>query len=130
VIILQIGAISYFLGGLVMDTVISLSVKDALFFFIMIGLFVLLCFFISLIRNLTVSVKSLNKILKDTEVITEVAVRRTKDTDKMLDEASETLSSLYKTVKGNQSTIGALSAIINSMVSLKNLLTKTKKKGD
>ena len=107
-----------------MDTVISLSVKDALFLLIMIGLFVLLCFFAALIRNLIVSVKSLNNILKDTEVITEVAARRTKDADKMFDEASETVSNLYKTIKGNQSTIGALSAIINSLMSLKNLITK------
>jgi sensor histidine kinase YesM len=110
-----------------MDTMISLSPKDALFLLILIGLCVLLCYIIALTRNLTVSVKSLNKILKDTEVVSEVAARRAKDTDKMLDEASETVGSLYKTIKGNQSTIGALSAIINSLVSLKNLMSKRDK---
>ena len=114
-----------------MDAVITLTVKDAMYLLILIGLTVLLCFFIALIRNLIVSTKSINKILKDTEVITEVAARRATDTDKMLSEASETISDMYKTIKGNQSAIKALSVIINSLISLKNLLTKrTKTKDD
>ena len=113
-----------------MDTVITLDVKDAMYLLILIGLLVLLCFFIALVRNLIVSTKSINKILKDTEVITEIAARRATDTDKMLSEASESISTMYKSIKGNQSAVKALSVIINSLISLKNLMTKRKKAKD
>ena len=113
-----------------MDTLITLSLRDALNFLIMVGLLALLCYGIALVRNLNVSVKSANKILKDTEVITEVAARRTKDADKILDDASGTIQTLLKTLKGNQSTIGAITSVVNSIKSLKNLMSKQKKAKD
>ena len=110
-----------------MDTVITLSFKDVVYLLIMVGVFVLLCYLITMIKNMVVSIKSVNKVLKDVEVISEVAARRAKDTDELLGGASETISNLFKTIKGNQSTVGALSAVINSLMSLKNILTKHKK---
>jgi hypothetical protein len=56
-----------------------------------------------------------------------MVARRSRDADKMLDEAAETIGTVYETMKGNQSTIRALTVIINSFASLKNLFFKGEK---
>jgi hypothetical protein len=81
-----------------------------------------------LVRHLSVTVKSVNKILADAEVISEIAARRSKDVDKLIGDATESVGSLADIIKGNQSTVAALTSIVNALGSLKNLFRDGKKK--
>jgi hypothetical protein len=61
-------------------------------------------------------------------VISEIAAKRSKDVDKLISDATESMGSLADIVKGNQSTIAALTSIVNALGSLKNLVSRDKKK--
>jgi hypothetical protein len=109
-----------------MNTAITL--RDAGLIILGIGLIILVFYGAYLIKHLVATVKSLNKILADTEIISEMAARRSKDVDKILDDATESVGSLAEIIKGNQSAIAALTTIVNALGSLKNLIRDDKKK--
>jgi predicted PurR-regulated permease PerM len=112
-----------------MDT--SITMRDAGLIILGVGLIILVFYGIYLIRNLTATVKSVNRILADIEEISEIAAKRSKDVDRLIGDATESMGSLADIVKGNQSTIAAITSIINAVGSLKNLLrTNKKKEGD
>jgi hypothetical protein len=109
-----------------MSTVITL--RDAGLIILGIGLIILVFYGAYLIKNLSATVKSVNKILADTEVISEIAARRSKDVDKLIGDATESMGSLADIIKGNQSAIAALTSLVNALGSLKNLFRDSKKK--
>jgi hypothetical protein len=109
-----------------MNTAITL--RDAGLIILGIGLIILVFYGAYLIKHLVVTVKSLNKVLADTEVISEIAARRSKDADKLIGDATESVGSLAEIIKGNQSAIAALTTIVNALGSLKNLFRDDKKK--
>jgi hypothetical protein len=108
-----------------MNTAITL--RDAGLIILGIGLIILVFYGAYLIRHLVATVKSLNKILADTEVISEIAARRSKDVDKLIGDATESVGSFADIVKGNQNAIAALTSIVNALGSLKNLIRNSKK---
>ena len=107
-----------------MDTIL---LKDAGLIFIGGGLIILIIYCIAFMKNLVQTVKHSNKILEDAKTITGIAAARAKDVDKVIDDVAASAGSVSKIIKGNQSTIGALTAIVNSLMSLQNLLRKQKK---
>jgi ABC-type transporter Mla subunit MlaD len=109
-----------------MNTAITL--RDAGLIILGIGLIILVFYGAYLIKNLSATVKSLNKILADTEVISEIAARRSKDVDKLIGDATESVGGLAEVLKGNQSAIAALTSVVNALGSLKNLIRSDKKK--
>ncbi|MDR1572947.1 MAG: hypothetical protein LBS24_01405 [Clostridiales Family XIII bacterium] len=109
-----------------MNTAITL--RDAGLIILGIGLIILVFYGAYLIRNLIATVKSVNKILADTEIISEIAARRSKDVDKLIGDATESVGSLADIIKGNQSAIAALTSVVNALGSLKNLFRDGKKK--
>lgn len=106
---------------------ITLTLKDLGLILIGTGIIVLLIYCISFIRNLTVTIKHTNKILEDTQVISAIAATRAQDIDQAVGNVTESVSNISDALKGNQSTIAALSSIVNSVVSLKNIVTKMEK---
>jgi hypothetical protein len=106
----------------------AITMKDAGLLILGIGLIILVFYAIYLVRHLSVTAKSVNKILADAEEISEIAVRRSKDMDKLIGNASESVGGLADILKGNQSTIAALTSIVNALSSLKNLIRDGKKK--
>jgi ABC-type transporter Mla subunit MlaD len=111
-----------------MDTAITM--REAGLIVLGIGLIILVFYGAYLIRNLAATVKSVNKILADAEVISEIAAKRSKDVDRLIGDATESMGSLADIIKGNQSTIAALTSIINALGSLKNLIRFDKKGED
>jgi hypothetical protein len=109
-----------------MDTAITM--RDAGLIILGIGLIILIFYGAYLVKNLTATVKSVNKILADAEVLSEIAARRGKDVDKLIGDATESVGSMADIIKGNQSTISALTSIVNALGSLKNLIRGSKKK--
>nr|WP_315022574.1 hypothetical protein [uncultured Aminipila sp.] len=106
---------------------ITLTLKDLGLILIGAGLIVLLVYCIGFIKNLTVTIKHTNRILEDTQVISAIAAARAQDIDQAVGDVTESVSNISQALKGNQSTIAALSSIVNSLVSLKNIITKVDK---
>lgn len=105
---------------------ITLSLKDMGMLLIGIGLIVLLMYFIVLVKNLIYSIKLTNKILEDSKVITSIAAERAKEIDSVVGDVSITIGSLTESIKGNQSTLKALSTIVNTLGAIKSLFDKEK----
>lgn len=103
---------------------ITLTLKDLGLILIGTGIIVLLVYCIGFIRNLTITIKHTNKILEDTQVISAIAATRSQDIDQVVGQVTESVSNISEALKGNQSTVTALSSIVNSLVSLKNIITK------
>jgi ABC-type transporter Mla subunit MlaD len=108
----------------------AITMREAGLIVLGIGLIILVFYGAYLIKNLAATVKSVNKILADAEVISEIAAKRSKDVDKLIGDATESMGSLADIIKGNQSTVAALTSIINAFGSLKNLIRIDKKEGD
>ncbi|MDD2484195.1 MAG: hypothetical protein PHQ50_04090 [Eubacteriales bacterium] len=105
-----------------MDTTITLG--DAGLLLIGLAFVVLLFYSISLVKNLIPAVKTLNKILEDTQVITAIAAESTETAQRMLSDVSESVGTVTKAIKGNQNVIQALTSLVNAVTALKNLLKK------
>ena len=105
-----------------MDTTITLG--DAGTLLLGLALLVLLVYCIILVKNLIPSVKSISKILKDTETISGVAAESSLEAQKIVSDLSSSLGSVSEIIKGNQSIVAALTSIINALTSLKNLFKK------
>lgn len=100
---------------------ITLSLKDMGIILIGIGLIVLIVYGIILIKNLTVSVKLTNKILEDSQSISSIAAERTKEVNSIIGDLGISLGSVSQAIKGNQSTVKAVTSIVNSLGALKSL---------
>ena len=107
---------------------ITITLKDAGLILIGMGIITLLAYCIAFMKNLVTTVKHANKILEDTQVISKIAAERSKDVDKMINDVSYSVGSLSDIIKGNQSTLAALTSIINALASLKNIIKKEKEK--
>ncbi len=105
-----------------MDTTITLG--DAGLILMGIALVILLFYCIALVKNLIPAVKTLNKILEDTQIITGVVAESTESAQKMLADVSESVGTVTKAIKGNQNVIQALTSLVNALTALKNLLKK------
>lgn len=105
---------------------ITLSLKDMGMLLIGIGLIVLLMYFIILVKNMIYSIKLTNKILEDSKVITSIAAERAKEIDSVVGDISVTIGSITDSIKGNQSTLKALSTIVNTVGAIKSLFNKEK----
>ena len=108
-----------------MNTTITLG--DAGLILIGLALLVLIIYCITFVRSLIPTVKSVNKILEDTQVISGIAAENAKDVQKIIDDVSTSVGSVSDVIKGNQSVIAALTSIVNAIGSLKNLLHRDKK---
>lgn len=106
---------------------ITLTLKDLGLILIGAGVIVLLVYCISFVKNLTVTIKHTNRILEDTQVISAIAAARAQDIDQAVGDVTESVSHISEALKGNQSTVAALSSIVNSLVSLKNVIAKLNK---
>lgn len=91
------------------------------------ALLVLIIYFILLIKNLVVTVKSANKIMADVQVISGVAAEGAQEASKLVTDVSQSVGSISELIKGNKSTVTALTNLINAVAALRNLATKTKK---
>ncbi len=101
---------------------ITLTLQDLGFIAIGVALFVLICYGIAVLKNLLVTVKHTNQVLTDMEEISKIAAARAGDLDKAVDEMAQTVSSVSATLKGNGSSLKAITNMINAATSLIGLL--------
>lgn len=108
-----------------MNTTITLG--DAGLLLIGLALLVLIIYCIFFVKNLVVTIKNVNKILGDTQVISGIAAENAQGVQKILGDVSTSVGSVADIVKGNQSIIAALTSLINALGSLKTLMSNSKK---
>lgn len=108
-----------------MNTTITLG--DAGLLLIGLALLVLIIYCIIFVRNMIPTIKSINKILGDAEVISGVAAESAQGVQKIIGDVTVSVGSVSDIIKGNQSVIAALTSLINAIGSLKNLFKLDKK---
>lgn len=106
----------------------TITIGDAGLMLIGIALLVLIVYCIVFVRNLIPVVKSANKILEDTQIISGIAAENAQNVNKIISDVSASLGSVSDIIKGNQSIVTALASIVNAIGSIKNLLKKSEKK--
>ena len=105
---------------------ITITLRDAGLILIGVGLIVLIAYCIVFMKNLAVTAKHANKILEDIQIVSKIAAEKSRELDKMITDAAGSIGSVSEMIKGNQSTISALTSMFNAAVSFKNILKKGK----
>ena len=102
----------------------TIDIKTLLFLILGIALLVLIIYLIQLTRKCITAMNHTNKILEDASVVTELASKRSKDVDGIIDNVSESVGSISKAIKGEQNTFAAIASIVKSAAAVKNAFTK------
>ena len=105
-----------------MSLEITLTLKDILWFLIGVGAIIFLIYLIVLFKNLLQTVKKTNQILDDANVVTKITANRATEVNEAVSDLSGALASVANSFRGNQSTMAALSNLVNALSSLKGLL--------
>ena len=105
---------------------VTITLRDAGLILIGVGLIVLIAYCIIFMKNLATTAKHANKILEDVQIVSRIAAEKSQEVDKMISDAAASIGSVSEMIKGNQSTISALTSMFNAAVSLKNVLKKDK----
>lgn len=103
---------------------VTVTLKGVLLTVIALLLIILLVFTIVLLRKLIDSLKQLDVILADTHTVTNIAADRVKQADEMVGEVGESLATVVEALKGNQSTVAALTHITDAASALLGILRK------
>ena len=105
----------------------TITLRDAGLILIGGGLIILIAYCIAFMKNLITTVKHANKILEDTQVISKIAADKSKEVDKIINDVTYSVGSMSDMIKGNQSTIAALTSMFNALISFKNFKKKDSK---
>jgi len=108
-----------------MNTTITLG--DAGMILIGIGLIILIFYCINLVRHLIPVVKTMNKVLEDTDRIAAAAANGAEEAQRLMGDVKGSVSSFAQAVKGNQNFFQAATSFINAFTSLRNMLHSVKK---
>jgi hypothetical protein len=108
---------------------ITITPQGAAMFVIAVLAMVLLLYLILLLRKVIETLKVVDTLLSDAKTVTEVASRRTKDIDGMVDGIVEAAGIVVDGVKGNQNIAKAASGIVNATASCVGII-KDKKSGN
>jgi uncharacterized protein YoxC len=107
-----------------MNTMITLG--DACLVIIAIALTVLIFYCISLVRNLVPAVKTLNRILEDTERITTTAADGVDEARKAVCSVGQSVSLISDSIKGKEGTLAGMTSLVKAISSLVGLLKHKK----
>lgn len=104
-----------------MNTTITLG--DALLLLIGVCAIILLIYVIRVVRACIPAVKSLTKILDDTQKVTGVVSEATTGVEEIVGSLTESTSDMAEFIKDNQSTVKAMVSFVNAVVAIKKLLS-------
>ncbi len=103
---------------------ITLNLESAGHFLLVLAGIVLLVILCVVAVRLAKSLKSLNSILKDVNVVSSAVSDKTKEVDNIIGVVSESVANISETLKGNQNAVNAVSVIINSIATVKGMFKK------
>ncbi len=104
--------------GLMMS--VTIDIKVLALVVIAAAVVVLIAYLIKLLRRLIVTVERTNKILKDVEVVSEIAADRSKDVDGIISNVSDSVESVKDALSGKENMFTALTSFVKSLMMLKN----------
>lgn len=97
---------------------ITIDVKTALVYLLLVAAIVLVGYLIVVAKNLVKTVKEVNKILEDAAVVSSVTAEKASQLDGIVGDVCSAVSDISQAVKGEQSAIGAVSNLAKSAGSL------------
>jgi uncharacterized protein YoxC len=112
------------MGGLPMSVTIDL--KMLLLIIVCIAVVVLVIYLIRLLRSLMVTLGHADEVLKDVEVITDIAAKRSEDVDGIITDLAGTVSGLTEDINEKQNMISTVTAIVKAVISAKKAADKAK----
>ena len=74
--------------------------------------------------KLVKTLKSVNSILEDVNVVSSAISDKTREVDNIIGVVSESVANISETLKGNQNAVNAISVIVNSIATIKGFFTK------
>ena len=89
---------------------------------------VFLIYLTLLMKKLIGTLKEIDVILKDSQVITSIAADKATKVEGILDGVGDTVGSVVEAVKGNQNVVKAVSSLVNAASSLAGMLKKSEEK--
>lgn len=109
---------------------VTVTLKGILLTVIALLVIVLLIYAIMLLRKLLGTLKQVDEILTDTQTVTNIAAERVQQADGIVGDLGESVAVMVKAVKGNQSTVAALTHITDAVSSLVGILRGKKSDKD
>lgn len=106
---------------------VTIDLKVLAIIVVAIAVVVLVAYIIQTLKKLMVTLDHTNKILEDVEVVSEIAAERSKDIDGIITDVSGSVTTISETLKGHQSTLAALTSLVNAVASIKGIVDKKEK---
>ena len=91
---------------------------------------VFLIYLTLLMKKLIGTLKEVDVILKDSQVITSIAADKATKVEGIIDGVGDTVDSVVEAVKGNQNVVKAASSLVNAASSLAGMLKKSEEKNN
>ena len=99
----------------------TITIGEGLQILLGLALFVFIVYLIRAVKNFIPVIKSLNRILDDTQVLTGVVSKATKDVQGSISNICETTDEVSQVITGNQNVFTAIASVVNAGISLRNL---------
>lgn len=109
---------------------ITIDVKSALIYLLLIALIVLVVYLVIMAGHLVKTIKKTNQILDDASVISGAAAEKTVQISEIVDEVQSAVADLAQAVKGEQKLVAALSNIVKAVGNLAALVGKQEGEGN
>ena len=103
---------------------ITIDLKMLILIIICIAVVVLVVYLIRCLKSLMVTLEHTNEILENVETMTDLAAKRSKDIDGIIDNVSETVSDLSDTVREKQGVISMITAIARAILAVRDAADK------
>lgn len=97
---------------------ITIEVKTALLYLLLVAAIVLVVYLIVVVKNLVTTIKEVNKILADASVVSGVAAEKAVQLDEVVGDVQSAVADLSQAMRGEQSTFGAVSNFAKAVGSL------------
>ena len=89
---------------------------------------VFLIYLTLLMKKLIGTLKEVDVILKDSQVITSIAADKATKVEGIIDGVGDTVNSVVSAIKGNQNVVNAATSVVNAASSLSGLIKKAQVK--
>lgn len=101
---------------------VTIDLKILALAILCIALIVLIIYAIVLLRRLLVTVNHANKILSDMEVASGILAERSQDIDGVIEDVTESVTTIKCAVKEKQTALSATSSVVKAIISIMNAL--------
>lgn len=104
---------------------VTITLKGVLLTLLALAGVVLLVYLTLLVKKLIDTLKEVDVILKDAQVVTSIAADKTAKVEGIIDGMGESVGVVVDAIKGNQNVVKAVTNFVNATSSLAGILKKT-----